>query len=92
MGEYYLAKRADCDSNQVTVFDETMPKAPATLETGEYPEGIAVASDGRSVLVANWFDDTLSRIDAETLEVTESVTVGDGPRAFGNFIANIADQ
>lgn len=29
MNEYYLAKRADCDSNQVTVFDETTPKALA---------------------------------------------------------------
>ena len=64
----------------------------ATLETGEYPEGIAVTSDGRSILAANWFDNTQSRIDAETLAVTASIAVGDGPPAFGMFIARVADQ
>lgn len=76
----------------VTVFDEDILKVLATLETGEYPEGIAVTSDGRSILAANWFDNTQSHIDAETLEVTASITVGDGPLAFGMFIARIADQ
>ncbi|MEP0507740.1 MAG: YncE family protein, partial [Aurantimonas coralicida] len=70
----------------VTVFDAASGKRLEQLETGEYPEGIDVGSDGRFVYVANWFDNTLSKIDAGTLEVVGSVEVGDGPRAFGEFI------
>jgi YVTN family beta-propeller protein len=36
--------------------------------------------------VANWFSDTLSIIDAETLAVVGTAAVGAGPRAFGTFI------
>ena len=57
----------------------------AELAVGEYPEGIAATSDGR-IAVANWFDNTLSLIDARSLEVVADLATADGPRAFGVFI------
>ena len=63
----------------------------ATLETGEYPKGIYTSDDGTSVFVANWFDNTMARIDAVKLEVDAHVTVGDGPRAFSAFLARQPD-
>jgi len=53
---------------------------------GEYPEGINTSTDGMGIVVANWFSNSLSIIDAQTLEVTEELKTGDGPRAFGLFI------
>jgi len=57
----------------------------ATLETGEYPEGISATADGR-IAVANWFDNTLSVIDAASLETLAVLDTADGPRAFGAFL------
>ena len=53
---------------------------------GAYPEGIVADPSGRFVYVACWEDNTLERIDTESLEVTARVTVPDGPRAFGDFL------
>ena len=61
----------------------------ADLPTGEYPEGVASSADGTSVYVANWFDNSLSRIDVATLKVVGEARTGDGPRAFGQFIARM---
>jgi YVTN family beta-propeller protein len=57
------------------------------IPVGEYPEGIALHPDGRRVYVANWFDGTVSVIDAQRLEVIETLPGGDGSRAYGEFIA-----
>ncbi|MCA0997172.1 YncE family protein [Alloyangia pacifica] len=62
----------------------------AELPVGEYPEGIAATSDGR-IAVANWFDNTLSLIDAETLEWIRDIDTADGPRAFGAFVLQTTD-
>ncbi|UMA64740.1 PQQ-binding-like beta-propeller repeat protein [Roseivivax marinus] len=58
----------------------------ATLNAGEYPEGVDDAENGAIIVVANWFDNSVSLIDAATLEVMEEIATGDGPRAFGEFI------
>ena len=65
----------------------TVPLAPvARIDYGgEYPEGIAATADGR-ILVADWFSNTLSVIDAASLKTIAAVKVGDGPRAFGAFV------
>lgn len=73
----------------VTVLGGNGTERLAQLESGEYPEGIDVGSDGRFVYVAHWFDNALTKIDAETLEIVGSVVVGDGPRAFGEFIRDV---
>ncbi|WP_342453068.1 beta-propeller fold lactonase family protein [Jiella mangrovi] len=70
----------------VTVFDPDDGKPIAELECCDYPEGIAAGSDGRFVYVANWFANTLVKLDAETLDEVGSVDVPDGPRAFGAFV------
>ena len=71
----------------VSVFDAETFAPTGTVDVGEYPEGIAAAGDGRALYVVNWFDNTLMKIDAVTLQRVGEVTVGDGPRAFGKFVA-----
>lgn len=70
----------------VTVFSLTTHEVLATLDVGEYPEGVEASADETRVYVANWFSNTLSVIDTETLEVTGEIATGDGPRAFGRFL------
>lgn len=76
----------------LSVFDAKSFEPIDEIVIGEYPEGIEASADGRFVYVANWFDDTLAKVDTETLEVTATVNVGSGPRAFGNFIAGKASD
>ena len=73
----------------VSVIDLEKWQKIADLPTGEYPEGIASAADGTSVYVANWFDNSLVRIDVASLQVAGGARTGDGPRAFGQFIARV---
>jgi YVTN family beta-propeller protein len=54
---------------------------------GERPEGISTHSDDRQVYVANWFDGTVSVLDAKTLRVVNTIKTGEGSRAFGQFIS-----
>ena len=54
--------------------------------TGEYPEGIDSSSDGKNIIVANWFDNTVTVIDAATLSMLNEIETCDGPRAFGEFV------
>ena len=73
----------------VSVIDLDEWEKIADLPTGEYPEGIASSADGASVYVANWFDNSLVRIDVASLRVIAEARTGDGPRAFGQFIARV---
>lgn len=63
-----------------------------TISVGEYPEGIDTTSDGASVVLANWFDNTVTVIDAYTLSVLKTVDTCDGPRAFGTFLLGGGDK
>ena len=56
------------------------------LDVGEYPEGIDVTPDGRLIVSTNWFSNTVSLIDPDTVEVVGEIETGDGPRADGKFI------
>lgn len=56
------------------------------LDVGEYPEGIDATPDGRLIVSANWFSNTVSLIDPDTVEVVGEIETGDGPRADGKFI------
>jgi len=58
----------------------------AKVDVGEYPEGIDNTTDGVAILVANWFDNTVTKINATTLNVVQTYETGDGPRAFGEFV------
>jgi len=70
----------------VTVFDLATMKPVKTIEACDHPEGINYDPVRNAVYIACWFDNTLIRIDATSLTVTGTVKVGDGPRAFGNFL------
>lgn len=74
-------------AESVTVFDAASYAVLTTIMVGEYPEGIAATADETRVLVANWFSDTVSVIDVQTLTVVQDIDMPEGPRAFGAFIA-----
>ena len=73
-------------ADSVTVFDLKTFSHVDTIDVGEYPEGIDVAPDGRTLLIACWFSNALFTMDAETLVVGKEIETGDGPRAFGLFV------
>jgi YVTN family beta-propeller protein len=68
------------------VVDVATYKPAGETDVAEYPEGIAASADGKSIYVANWFDNTLMKIDAASNRVVGKVETGNGPRAFGAFI------
>lgn len=70
----------------LTVFDAETLAVLAEIETGDYPEGITATADERRIFVANWLSDSLQVIDPETLEITHTLDMPAGPRAFGRFI------
>lgn len=72
--------------DSVSVFDIASREPIDLLDTGEYPEGIMANRDGSLIYVANWFSNTFSIVDSQSLEITAQIEVGDGPRAFGNFL------
>jgi YVTN family beta-propeller protein len=57
------------------------------ITVGDKPEGISTHSDDVHVYVANWFDNTVSVINANTLKVTDTIKTGSGSRAFGQFFS-----
>jgi YVTN family beta-propeller protein len=70
----------------VSVIDLASLKKTDTIEACDHPEGINYDIRRHSLYVACWFDNKLIRIDAESLKITGTVAVGDGPRAFGKFL------
>ncbi len=74
-------------ADQITVFDEASAQPIGELDSGEYPEGIDRNGAQTEIYVANWFSNTLAVIDAKSLELIDEIRVGDGPRAFGLFVA-----
>jgi len=58
----------------------------ATVDMGQYPEGIDATHDKSRIVVADWLSDTVSVIDAARLKVVAEIETGDGPRAFGRFM------
>jgi YVTN family beta-propeller protein len=48
-------------------------------ETGEFPQGVIASSDGKTIFTADTGSNTVSLIDAETLERKQSIGVGERP-------------
>ena len=59
----------------------------AVIDVGEYPEGIDTTPDGRHIVLANWFENTVTVIDPTALSVLRTIGTADGPRAFGTFVS-----
>lgn len=70
----------------ISVYDYHTYEPQHIIEVGEYPEGINATANEDHVVVANWFSNTLTVIDAVSFTIKAEVTTGDGPRAFGQFI------
>ena len=60
----------------LTVFDSDTYKPAGEIEVGEYPEGVAASGDGKFIYVANWFDNTVMKIDAVSNRVIGKVKRG----------------
>lgn len=73
--------------NTVTVLDSKTHQHLKTLKTGGYPENIAVDEENQRLYVLNWFDGTLSVFDSQTDKEIKRIDVGDGSRAFGQFVS-----
>lgn len=72
--------------NTVSVLDSRTHKLINTLKTGTYPENIAVDEENQHLLVLNWFDGSLSVFDSQMDKEIKRIDVGDGSRAFGQFV------
>lgn len=72
----------------VTVFDAQTQAPLGDIATGDYPEGIAATEDGRHILVANWFSDSLTVIDTTSDSAVQEIAMPEGPRAFGAFLGS----
>jgi YVTN family beta-propeller protein len=55
------------------------------ITVGAAPRGVAVTSDGRYAFVANFDDNTVSRITVASLQVTDTINVGNGPWGVAAF-------
>ncbi len=73
-------------ANTLTVISLDTLELEATIDVGEYPEGIDVTAEGDVLVIANWFDNTVSFVDPDTLSVIRTLETCDGPRAFGRFL------
>ncbi|HEX6997793.1 MAG TPA: hypothetical protein VF322_06590 [Gammaproteobacteria bacterium] len=63
----------------VTIFDAADLRGPQrSVTVGAFPMGIAFAADGRTALVANHGDGTVSVLDLERARVTKTFTAGAG--------------
>jgi len=72
--------------NTVSILDSRTHKLISSLKTGVYPENIAVDEENQRLLVLNWFDGSLSVFDSQTDKEIKRIEVGDGSRAFGQFV------
>ena len=100
----YVANACGTDSGcnsfdgLVSVIDTATNAVVATVPVGASPVGVAVAPAGERVYVANrcgtdvscaFGGGTVSAIDTTTNTVVATIAVGQGPVAFGSFIAPV---
>lgn len=73
-------------ANTLSVMSLETLEHEAVIDVGEYPEGIDTTAGEDLVVIANWFDNTVSIVDPQVLSVVETIETCDGPRAFGRFL------
>lgn len=73
-------------ANTLSVISLDTLEHETLIEVGEYPEGIDATANQDMLVVANWFDNTVSIVDPTTLNVLKTLETCDGPRAFGKFL------
>ena len=79
----------DVDKGRVYAVDLIASKLRGVAQTGSFPQGILVSSDGRYVYTADTGSNSVTEIDASTLKRTRSIAVGERPHslAFGPITA-----
>lgn len=86
-GTAYVSNFQD---NTISVFDTSTGNAasysPINLGSGKTPRGLSITSDGAHLYIANSGDNTVSVINIATHGITNSIAVGSGPVALGQFI------
>ena len=70
----------------VTVVDLNERIEISQIDVGDYPEGIAFITAHDQFFVADWYSNSVSVIDAESLELIDEIACGNGSRAFGEFV------
>ena len=65
--------------NTLSVIDPTDMTVRGTVRTGSGPHGVVIDTTGAKAWVTNIYDDTVSVVDLDALEVLETVPVGDMP-------------
>ena len=74
-------------SNSISIIDMQDYKNIKTInDICEYPEGIDISYKHKLIVVACWFEDNVTLLDLESLNVLKKIQTSGGPRAFGKFI------
>ena len=74
-------------SNSISIIDMHNYKNIKTKnEVCEYPEGIDISYKYKLIVIACWFEDNITLLDLESLNVLKKIQTSGGPRAFGKFI------
>jgi hypothetical protein len=58
----------------------------------EYPEGIDISYRENLIVVACWFEDNIILINLDTYKIENRIDTSGGPRAFGKFILDKANE
>src|ERR1700757_1427544 len=66
-------------SNEVRVLAVGTQSVQQRIAVGRAPRGLALSRDGGQILVANSWDDSVSVIDAKTLQVVRTLPTGAEP-------------
>jgi YVTN family beta-propeller protein len=66
-------------SDNVSVIDTDTQKVLATIPVGEYPDGVAITSDGSQAYVTNWGSGNVSVIDTATQKMVDTISVRKNP-------------
>ena len=88
--ETVVDDRGIAASGTVSVVDLTANKVTHEVATGLHPTSLALAHDGRILIVANTNEDSLSLIDTEEWETTTQVVKPDENLPFGSMPSAIA--
>jgi YVTN family beta-propeller protein len=79
----------EVEKGRVYAVDLTSANVRGVAQTGSFPQGIVVSSDGRYVYTADTGSNSVTEIETSTLKRTRSIAVGERPHSltFGPVVA-----
>ena len=79
-GNYVFVTRSGSGQmNRVSADNFTNAGAQIEITVGTDPRGVAIEPEGDFAYVANFDDDTVSKVNVSSTSVAETITVGNGP-------------